>query len=145
MRGEQRKSRRFYDPIQEGKLIICEKPQVYIGQNAFWFVGRKSKGSVTKASRGGGSTEILASRDLWTLPKESWVKSHIVTTLLSLPWGEHKAPLCCNSLRLGSSNKYIIKRSSSFFAFIRLRFFTFQRFYDWKYAFRFRCTIGNNQ
>ena len=71
MRGEQRKSRRFYDPIQEGKLIICEKPQVYtsIGQNAFLFVGRKSKGSVTKASRGGGSTEILASRDLWTIPK----------------------------------------------------------------------------
>ena len=68
MRGEQRKSRRFYDPIQEGKLIICEKPQVYIGQNAFWFVGRKSKGSVTKASRGGGSTDILASRDLWTIP-----------------------------------------------------------------------------
>ena len=56
MRGEQRKSRRFYDPIQEGKLIICEKPQVYtsIGQNAFWFVCTKSKGSVTKASRGGG-------------------------------------------------------------------------------------------
>ena len=55
MRGEQRKSRRFYDPIKEGKLIICEKPQVYtsIGQNAFLFVGRKSKGNVTKASPGG--------------------------------------------------------------------------------------------
>eukprot|EP00493_Phyllostaurus_siculus_P023167 UN23502 len=43
----QRKPRRLYDPIQEGKQIICEKPQVYFGQNTFLFVGRKSKGSVT--------------------------------------------------------------------------------------------------
>ena len=71
MRGEQRKSRRLYVPIQEGNQIICEKPKIYMGQNAILFVGRKSKGGVTKASRvrGGGSTKILASRDLWTLPK----------------------------------------------------------------------------
>ena len=36
MRGEQRKSRRLYDPIQEGKQIICEKPQVYIYTKSYF-------------------------------------------------------------------------------------------------------------
>ena len=35
MLREQMKSRRLIDPIQEGKQIISENPQVYIGQNAF--------------------------------------------------------------------------------------------------------------
>ena len=47
MRVEQRKPRRLYDPIQEGKQIICEKPQIYIGQNEVWVVG----GKVKEASR----------------------------------------------------------------------------------------------
>ena len=71
MRRAQRKPRRFYDPIQEGKLIICEKPQVYMvyAKTQFeMYVQKVKEASRKRHEGGGGSTEILASRDLWTIP-----------------------------------------------------------------------------
>ena len=54
---------------QEGKQITFEKSQIYIIQNKFWFVGRKVKEALRKCHGRGGSTENLASRDLWMIPK----------------------------------------------------------------------------
>ena len=79
MRGEQRQARRLYDPIQEGKQIICETPQDYVGQNAFWFVGRKSKESVTKASRGGVNRDFGVT---WFMDDPlPWVSNYPPTSL----------------------------------------------------------------
>ena len=54
-----------------------------MSKQTFDLYAGKSKGNVTKASRGGGgSTEIFASRDLWTIPKTSDISWEISAIFL---------------------------------------------------------------